>query len=67
MTMSLISRSTCPFRLYFMHVLLLQALVTVKDKLAETEGPDVKEQMQDEIRRWFIETRCVYMYDNVYP
>ena len=29
----------------------------VKDKLAETEGPDIKEQMQDQIRQWFIETR----------
>ena len=35
----------------------LQALVTIKDKLGETEGPDMKEQMQDQIRQWFIETR----------
>ncbi len=38
-------------------MLCVQALVTVKDRLAETEGPDVKEQMQDQIRQWFIETR----------
>ncbi len=37
----------------------MQALVTVKDKLAETEGPDMKEQMQDQIRQWLIETRSV--------
>ncbi len=37
----------------------MQALVTVKDKLVETEGPDMKEQMQDQIRQWFIETRSV--------
>lgn len=35
----------------------MQALVTVKDKLADTEGPDMKEQMQDQIRQWFIEVR----------
>ena len=34
-----------------------QALVSVKEKLAETEGPDMKEQMQDQIRQWFIEVR----------
>ena len=32
--------------------------MTIKDKLAETEGPDMKEQMQDQIRQWFIEVRC---------
>ena len=35
----------------------MQALVSIKDKLADTEGPDMKEQMQDQIRQWFIETR----------
>lgn len=35
----------------------LQSLVTVKDKLREVEGPDIKEQMQDQIRQWFIEVR----------
>lgn len=39
--------------------------MTVKDKLTETEGPDMKEQMQDEIRRWFIETRCVAHVDSI--
>ena len=34
-----------------------QALVTIKDKIAETEGPDMKETMQDQIRQWFIECR----------
>ena len=32
--------------------------MTIKDKLTETEGPDMKEQMQDQIRQWFIEVRC---------
>ena len=43
----------------------VQALDTVKKRLGETEGPDMKEQMQDQIRQWFIETRyacaCTYM------
>eukprot|EP01137_Pigoraptor_chileana_P022869 Opistho-2@88282 len=34
-----------------------QALVGVKQKLREVEGPDMKENMQDQIRQWFIETR----------
>eukprot|EP00112_Aurelia_sp_Birch-Aquarium-sp1_P000787 Seg1077.3 transcript_id=Seg1077.3/GoldUCD/mRNA.D3Y31 product="Dynein regulatory complex protein 11" protein_id=Seg1077.3/GoldUCD/D3Y31 len=34
-----------------------KALVTVKDKLAEIEGPEMKEKMQDQIRQWFIECR----------
>ena len=38
--------------------MITQALDTVKQRLEETEGPDVKEQMQDQIRQWFIETRC---------
>jgi hypothetical protein len=35
----------------------IEALDTVKQRLEETEGPDMKEQMQDQIRQWFIETR----------
>ena len=31
----------------------------MKDKLREVEGPDIKEQMQDQIRQWFIEVRQV--------
>ena len=34
-----------------------QALVTIKDKIRENEGPDMKETMQDQIRQWFIECR----------
>lgn len=34
-----------------------QALVTVKEKIREVEGPDMKERMQDQIRQWFIECR----------
>ncbi|EDV25409.1 uncharacterized protein TRIADDRAFT_24164, partial [Trichoplax adhaerens] len=34
-----------------------QAQVTIKDKLRKTEGPDMKERMQDQIRQWFIECR----------
>lgn len=34
-----------------------QALVNIHDKLMETEGPDLKETMMDQIRQWFIECR----------
>lgn len=34
-----------------------QALVTVKEKIRQVEGPDIKEMMQDQIRQWFIECR----------
>ena len=34
-----------------------QALVSIKDKLRETEGPDMKETLMDQIRQWFIECR----------
>ncbi|KAM5327308.1 dynein regulatory complex protein 11 [Glossophaga mutica] len=34
-----------------------EALVTIKDELKLTEGPDIKENLQDQIRRWFIECR----------
>lgn len=34
-----------------------QALVFVKDKLRDVEGPDMKETMQDQIRQWFLECR----------
>nr|XP_014947315.2 dynein regulatory complex protein 11 isoform X2 [Ovis aries] len=33
------------------------ALVTIKDDLKLTEGPDIKENLQDQIRHWFIECR----------
>ena len=39
------------------HPSLLQALVTVKDKLRDVEGPDMREGMQDQIRQWFLEVR----------
>lgn len=35
----------------------LQALVSIKDKIRDVEGPDMKETMQDQIRQWFIECR----------
>ena len=35
------------------------ALVSVKERLRETEGPDIKEQMMEQIRQWFIECRFV--------
>ena len=38
---------------------LSQALVSIKEKIREIEGPDVKENMQDQIRQWFIECRLV--------
>merc|ERR1712048_1286736 len=34
-----------------------QALVTIKDKIFDSEGPDIKETMMDQIRQWFIECR----------
>lgn len=34
-----------------------QALVTVKEKVLEREGPAMREVMQDQIRQWFIECR----------
>merc|ERR1712241_1348865 len=34
-----------------------QALITVKDKIRESEGPNIKETMMDQIRQWFIECR----------
>ncbi len=34
-----------------------QALVTIKEKIREIEGPDMKETMMDQIRQWFIECR----------
>ncbi len=34
-----------------------QALVTIKEKLKQTEGPDIKERMQNQIRQWFLECR----------
>lgn len=34
-----------------------QALITIKDKLRDHEGPDLKETMMDQIRQWFIECR----------
>lgn len=34
-----------------------KALVTIKDKLRDVEGPDMKETMQDQIRQWFLECR----------
>ena len=48
----------------------MQALVNIKEKLGETEGPDMKEQMQDQIRQWFIETRytvCTGVCCQSYP
>eukprot|EP01135_Chromosphaera_perkinsii_P004720 Nk52_evm31s294 gene=Nk52_evmTU31s294 len=34
-----------------------QALITIKKKIEEVEGPDIKENMQDQIRQWFIDQR----------
>lgn len=34
-----------------------QALITIKEKLRQTEGPDIKERMQNQIRQWFLECR----------
>jgi len=34
-----------------------QALISTKEKIKQTEGPDMKERLQDQIRQWFIECR----------
>merc|ERR1739848_621570 len=34
-----------------------KTLVTVKEKLREVEGPEMREGMQDQVRQWFIESR----------
>nr|XP_060639945.1 dynein regulatory complex protein 11 isoform X3 [Anolis sagrei ordinatus] len=36
-----------------------EALVTIKERVKEVEGPDIKESLQDQIRQWFIECRHV--------
>ena len=46
---------------------MTQALVSVKDKLMETEGPDMKEQMRDQIRQWFIEVRWEHTHSLSLP
>jgi IQ and AAA domain-containing protein len=33
------------------------ALVTIKEKLRQGEGPDIKERMISQIRQWFLECR----------
>ena len=35
-----------------------QALIATREKIKQTEGPDMKERLQDQIRQWFIECRC---------
>ncbi|XP_077169701.1 dynein regulatory complex protein 11 isoform X2 [Paroedura picta] len=34
-----------------------KALVSIKERVKEIEGPDIKESLQDQIRQWFIESR----------
>lgn len=34
-----------------------KALVAIKNRLREMEGPDIKESLQEQIRQWFIECR----------
>ncbi|CAO2625405.1 Dynein regulatory complex protein 11 [Lemmus lemmus] len=34
-----------------------EALVKIKEELRQIEGPDIKENLQDQIRQWFIECR----------
>lgn len=35
------------------------AIGKTHDSLTETEGPDMKEKMKDQIRQWFIECQSV--------
>lgn len=40
-----------------------KALVSIKEKLREVEGPEMRENMQDQIRQWFIECRfLLFLY-----
>ena len=32
-------------------------LLSIKDKLRQTEGPDMRERMISQIRQWFLECR----------
>lgn len=48
-----------PTHAYILVLTPHKALVAVKDRLREVEGPDMTERMQDQIRQWFIEVRCV--------
>ena len=34
-----------------------KALISIKEKLKDVEGPEMRESMQDQIRQWFIESR----------
>ncbi|XP_063173921.1 dynein regulatory complex protein 11 [Candoia aspera] len=36
-----------------------KALVNIKERVKEIEGPDIKESLQDQIRQWFIECRHI--------
>ena len=36
---------------------LQQALIYIKEKLRQSEGPDIKERMISQIRQWFLECR----------
>ena len=36
--------------------------MSIKDKIRDVEGPDMKETMQDQIRQWFIECRLVSFF-----
>ncbi|XP_039182165.1 dynein regulatory complex protein 11 isoform X7 [Crotalus tigris] len=36
-----------------------KALVSIKERVKEIEGPDIKETLQDQIRQWFIECRHI--------
>ena len=37
-----------------------KALVSIKEKLRDVEGAEMRENMQDQIRQWFIESRLVW-------
>ncbi|EHH17871.1 hypothetical protein EGK_14352, partial [Macaca mulatta] len=43
------------------------AMVKAHDSLAETEGPDMKEKMKEQIRQWFIECQSVIGPFLLYP
>lgn len=38
-----------------------QALIKLKEKIRQTEGIDMQERMEEQIRQWFLECRFVHI------
>jgi hypothetical protein len=52
-----IETSTCRKRQEKHEISYQQGLLAIREKIKQTEGPDMKERLQDQIRQWFIECR----------